>query len=129
MLIPNRQSDLSQQIRSLSYTFSYRELYILTPVTISGLVVIWYFTTVGFIWCGCGETLFTHFIWHTILCCCYLLLLLLLYRNKNRYKCIHATQVIGKHVCGNILYAFITGDTVKRSTVDIMKYTYIHSRL
>ena len=38
----------------------------------------------------------------------------------------HATQVIRKHVCGNILYAFITGDPVKRSTVDIMKYTYTH---
>ena len=62
MLIPNGQSDLSQQIRMFSYTFSHHELYILTPVTISGLVVIRYLTRVGFIECGCGETSFTHFI-------------------------------------------------------------------
>ena len=40
------------------------------------------------------------------------------------YKCVHATQVIGKRVfyllvlCGNNVYAFITGDPVKRHTVD-----------
>jgi len=43
MLIPNLRSDLSQQVKMLSYTFSHHEVYIPTPFTNSRLVVICYF--------------------------------------------------------------------------------------
>ena len=43
--------------------------------------------------CGCDEKLFTHFVWHT-----QIFTVVVNCTDKNRYICVQATQLIGKHM-------------------------------